>query len=180
MRCTRQQAAYLAKLQALTACKASLQLHFDEEQGGPPDLHALLAPFQGEKTHFYACGPGPMLTAFESVCAALGQRHVHLERFAAAPQPHAAPAGSFVVELRRSGREVIVGAQQSLLAALQDAGLDPVYSCGDGVCGACEVAVLGGEVDHRDSLLSETERQGNKTMMVCVSRGKTERLVLDL
>jgi ferredoxin len=53
-------------------------------------------------------------------------------------------------------------------------------SCLEGVCGTCETAVLEGIPDHRDSLLSEDEREANEYMMVCVSRSKSDRLVLDL
>jgi ferredoxin-NADP reductase len=177
---SRRQAAYLDELKTLTHSGATLQLHFDDEQGAAPDLRALLAPFQGEHSHFYACGPAPMLTAFEAACASLGQQHVHLERFAAAEPLAPAIAGAFVVALKKSGVEVQVPADSSVLTALLDAGCDAVYSCGEGYCGACEVPVIEGEVEHRDSLLSEAERGSNKVMMICVSRAKGARLVLDL
>ena len=68
----------------------------------------------------------------------------------------------------------------SLLAALEDAGLSPDFSCREGTCGTCETAVVNGEVDHRDVLLSDEERAANDTMMICVSRAAGDRLVLDL
>jgi vanillate O-demethylase ferredoxin subunit len=40
--------------------------------------------------------------------------------------------------------------------------------------------VIAGEPEHRDALLSEEERAASKTMMICVSRAKSSRLVLDL
>jgi hypothetical protein len=40
--------------------------------------------------------------------------------------------------------------------------------------------VLEGEVDHRDSVLSESEQAANDAMMICVSRCTSDRLVLDL
>jgi hypothetical protein len=49
------------------------------------------------------------------------------------------------------------------------------------VCGACETVVLeAGEIEHRDSILTTSERQSNKTMMICVSRCKRGPLVLDI
>ena len=53
-------------------------------------------------------------------------------------------------------------------------------SCRDGICGSCETKVLEGVPDHRDSLLSAKERAACTSMMVCVSRAKSDRLVLDL
>ncbi|MDZ4355874.1 MAG: 2Fe-2S iron-sulfur cluster binding domain-containing protein, partial [Variovorax sp.] len=58
--------------------------------------------------------------------------------------------------------------------------LNPDHSCKEGVCGACETAVIEGEVDHHDGILTKIERASNKTMMICVSRCKGERLVLDI
>ena len=68
----------------------------------------------------------------------------------------------------------------SILQALEGAGLAPLNSCREGICGTCETPVLSGDIDHRDSLLSEEEREAGDTMMICVSRCKGQRLVLDL
>jgi tetrachlorobenzoquinone reductase len=61
-----------------------------------------------------------------------------------------------------------------------DAGIIPSYSCKEGICGACETKVLAGEVDHRDSILTQQERAANKSMMICVSGCRSNLLVLDL
>jgi vanillate O-demethylase ferredoxin subunit len=55
-----------------------------------------------------------------------------------------------------------------------------MHSCREGICGACEVRVLEGTPDHRDSILSEAEKQAGKTVFVCCSGSKTPRMVLDL
>jgi hypothetical protein len=47
-------------------------------------------------------------------------------------------------------------------------------------CGTCECDVVEGEPDHRDSVLNEAEKARNDVMMICVSRSRSERLVLDL
>ena len=65
-------------------------------------------------------------------------------------------------------------------SALRGAGLDLPSSCEQGVCGTCECRVLEGEVEHRDSILSASERAANAAMMTCVSRAKGARLVLDI
>ena len=53
-------------------------------------------------------------------------------------------------------------------------------SCAEGTCGTCETAVLSGLPDHRDSVLTDEEREAGDCMMICVSRSCTARLVLDL
>ena len=66
-----------------------------------------------------------------------------------------------------------------VLDALLEAGLSPDHSCREGLCGACETRVLAGDVEHRDSILTESERAANKSMMICVSRCRSSVLVLD-
>ncbi|MNN93608.1 Phenoxybenzoate dioxygenase subunit beta [compost metagenome] len=88
--------------------------------------------------------------------------------------------GEYSVTLQRTGANVRVPSGKSLLDALLEAGVAMEYSCREGVCGSCETAVLDGCPDHRDSVLSNSERAANNTMMVCVSGCKGQRLVLDL
>lgn len=175
----RKGAAFLAELQAMGM---PLHLHFDKEAGGPPDLRALLARRAPDAaTHYYACGPAPMLDAFEKSCDALGHAHHHIERFAAVEVAASGEAlKSFTVEARRSGKFLPVTADKSILDTLIDAGIDVDRSCCEGVCGTCETRVLDGIPDHRDSVLSAKERATNKTMMVCVGGSKSATLVLDI
>ena len=88
--------------------------------------------------------------------------------------------GGFVVVLARSNGEVRVRQGQTVLEALEEAGFEVNYSCKKGVCGACETKVLDGIPDHRDMILSTRERAAGKTMMICCSGAKSDRLVLDL
>ncbi|MFG2140571.1 PDR/VanB family oxidoreductase [Streptomyces sp. NPDC048650] len=147
-----------------------------QDEHGHLDLDAALDG-PTEDTLVYCCGPEPLLAAVEERCPA-GQ--LRLERFTA---PTSRPAGddtAFEVECRRSGRTLTVGPGTSVLEAAEDAGLTVDSSCRDGICGSCETRVLDGTPDHRDSLLSEAEHTANATMMICVSRCATGRLVLDL
>ena len=86
----------------------------------------------------------------------------------------------FEVVCARTGLTVTVGPTQSILQVLTDAGLEHASSCEQGVCGTCETAVLEGEIEHNDSILSDAERATNQVMMICVSRAKGKKLVLDL
>jgi tetrachlorobenzoquinone reductase len=88
--------------------------------------------------------------------------------------------GVFVVELARSGLEFIIPPDKSILAVLKEAGVNVTYSCEEGLCGFCETGVLSGLPDHRDFVLTDAERADNKTMMICCSRSKTDKLVLDI
>ncbi|WP_157790632.1 2Fe-2S iron-sulfur cluster-binding protein, partial [Yersinia pestis] len=52
--------------------------------------------------------------------------------------------------------------------------------CREGICGTCETAILEGEADHRDRYLTDEEKKSQKSILICCSRAKGARLVLDL
>ena len=170
--------ADLGFLPALARFGERVRLHVDEEAGTVLDLGAVVAAAP-EGSHFYCCGPGPMLAAYEAATAERAPETVHLERFGAS-QPLALGGDGFVVQLARSGVELRVPAGATILQVLQENGVAVDSSCEAGICGCCEVAVLEGEVDHRDEVLTASQRASNTSMMVCCSRAKCERLVLDL
>ncbi|MFB6813420.1 PDR/VanB family oxidoreductase [Streptomyces sp. NPDC056347] len=144
-----------------------------EDEAGRPDIAAALAD-TAPGTAVYCCGPEPLMDA---VAAALPPgRSLHLERFTASGP--SADATAFEVELRRSGRTVQVPADRSVLAAVREEVPYVSYSCEQGFCGTCRQRVVEGEADHRDELLTESERAD--TMLICVSRCRGPRLVLDL
>lgn len=154
-----------------------LRLHVDAEAGRVLHVAAVVAAAPANAA-LYCCGPGPMLAAFEAATATLPPAQVHVEYFT--PKQAAANSGGFSVELARSGRTIEVKTGTSLLEALRTAGVTVQSSCESGVCGACETKVLEGVPDHRDSILSEAERASNRTMMICCSGARSDRLVLDL
>ena len=80
----------------------------------------------------------------------------------------------------RSGVTLTVPADRSIYEVVEEAGVDVLGSCMEGVCGTCECDVVEGEPDHRDSVLSDAERARGDVIMVCVSRSRSERLVLDI
>ncbi|MER5885183.1 PDR/VanB family oxidoreductase [Streptomyces sp. NPDC001941] len=142
-----------------------------EDEGGLPDLGFLASA--GAETAVYCCGPDGLM---EAVAAALPEGRVpHLERFA---PTGTAGGGAFALELRRSGRTVTVPADRTVLSVLREEVPHVSYSCEQGFCGTCQQRVVEGEVDHRDKLLTDSERADS--MLVCVSRCRGERLVLDL
>ncbi|WP_431236195.1 PDR/VanB family oxidoreductase (plasmid) [Mycolicibacterium psychrotolerans] len=150
-----------------------------QDEVGLLDLQAIVGQ-HGDDAVVYCCGPGPLLKAIESHCTTWPKGALHVERFE--PKEHANPNQDvgFEVELRRSGQIVQVGACESVLEAVRGAGIPITSSCEEGTCGTCEVPVLEGDVDHRDSILSDDEQAANDTMFICVSRARCPRLVLDL
>ena len=147
-----------------------------QDETGLLDLPAIL----DGAAAVYCCGPEPLLAAVEQECAGRPGVTLHLERFAPKPGTADGPQEAFEVELAGSGQVVAVPAGRSVLDALDDAGVTVLSSCREGTCGTCETAVLDGVPDHRDSLLTAEEQVANETMLICVSRSRSSRLVLDL
>jgi vanillate O-demethylase ferredoxin subunit len=154
-----------------------VDIHVDSEKGGPPDLEDFIR--SEPESDFYCCGPAPMLDAFSNATASLPADRVHLESFDPVAGSGAADE-SFEIELAKTGITLVVPPDKSIMTVLEEADVAILYSCRNGQCGTCETTVLEGVPDHRDSLLTEEEREEGKTMMVCCSRAKTPKLRLDL
>lgn len=152
-----------------------------QDEHGLLDLAGILAGVD-QRTLVYCCGPEALIAAVEERCAILGlDDRLHTERFAAvtvAPPPGG--ESGFEVEAVRSGQIVQVGPDESIVDALESAGVSVETSCRDGICGTCETKVLDGTPDHRDMLLSPAEHESGQSMMICVSRCASPRLALDL
>lgn len=189
---------FLAHARELLRRGEDFELHYAYRRGSSDayldELHALLGPRLHEYpsgsrrfdarallkdrplgTHVYSCGPRSLLLAVAEQAAAQGwsPRRLHSEVFAAAE-----PGQPFSVELQRSGRQLQVGAGQSLLEALEAAGVEIPNLCRGGVCGQCQTPYLKGDVEHRDHVLDATERASQ--LMPCVSRGCGSPILLDL
>ncbi|WP_095155132.1 PDR/VanB family oxidoreductase [Pseudomonas sp. Irchel 3E13] len=162
--------AYLTELRALVGPR----LH--EYPSGTRRLDpAALLRDRPLGAHVYSCGPQSLLLAIQEQAAAFGwsPRRVHSEAFAAAQ-----PGQPFRVELLRSGRHLQVSAEQSLLEALEAAGVEVPNLCRGGVCGQCQTPYLKGDVEHRDHVLAAAERASS--LMPCVSRGCGSPILLDI
>jgi ferredoxin-NADP reductase len=154
-----------------------IHLHCDDEQGGVLDLAPISASAPPD-AHFYCCGPNPMMQVFAELTRDVNPVRVHVEHFS--PVAAAAVEGGFLVELARSRRTIAVPQGSTILEALANAGVVVPSSCRRGVCGTCETRVLAGTPDHRDSILTAAERAAGRTMMICCSGSRSERLVLDI
>ena len=172
--------ASMALLHALQA-EHGARLHlYAKDEGRRADLPALLAaPKAGAR--IYACGPARMLSALQTDTAHWPEGTLRIEHFQAEP-PRLDPARehAFEIELKDSGITLQVPADQTVLSALQGANIDVQCDCTEGLCGSCEVRVLGGDIDHRDLVLTPAERARQDRMMACCSRAVGGKLVLEL
>lgn len=156
-----------------------MQLHVSGDKGRL-DLAQLVAPLTAGD-HVFACGPLRLLDDIELL-------HEHrpagwqlsLERFQNFTPRHSQHFEVFEVVLARSGTTYRIPADASILETLLKAGVEVPSSCRGGVCGACEQDVLEGTPLHLDAVLSAEERRANESMMICVSRAKSKRIVLDM
>ncbi|MFI7005068.1 PDR/VanB family oxidoreductase [Streptomyces sp. NPDC050145] len=154
-------------------------LHRDDESG-VIDVATALDRLGAGHADLYACGPAGLLAAVEGYAGNRPGSRLVLEHFTAAPDAAGRADDRPFTVVTRDGRDITVGADESILDALSAAGVRSLSSCREGVCGTCETGVLEGAPDHRDRVLSEEERAAGDTMMICVSRCRGERLVLDV
>ncbi len=152
-----------------------------EDEKGLLPLDRILREASPE-TAVYCCGPEPLITAVERTCADLGRPAPYVERFAAKDVDTTGDPGdhAFTVVVNSTGQEFSVPRDTSIVQVLLDNGVRIMTSCAEGICGTCETKVISGEIAHRDSLLTEEEREEGTYMMPCVSRCVGDRLVLDL
>ena len=172
---------YMTELRALAARSGGMLVHVHDGVAGirPLDLAAVVAGYPAD-THFYCCGPGPLMAGFATATAGLPAAQVHVEYFSNTVTASDTKAEAFEVICNRSGKTVQVPADRSILEVLEAEGLTPLCSCREGICGTCETAVMAGEPDHRDLVLTADERASNATMMICISRAKSASLTLDI
>ncbi|NVO24654.1 PDR/VanB family oxidoreductase [Donghicola mangrovi] len=154
-----------------------IHLHISEE-GSRMDLGAILDG-QPLGSHVYTCGPDGLIRAVADQAARLNwpTSAIHSEAFTAPP-----PGEPFEVTIASTGQHLRVGADQSLLEALEAAHVPVDYSCRGGACGRCEtgVSACNGQILHHDHWLSPDEQASQTKIMPCMSRFKGARLELDL
>jgi len=158
---------------------ASVFTHFSDE--GPEqqlDLAQVLGPAT-PGVHLYTCGPASFMDWVIEGARQQGydDAHIHHEYFQAEVDTS---GGSFEVVAARSGKTVQVQQGQSLTAALRSVGIKVEVSCEQGVCGTCLCDVLEGQPDHRDHYLTDEEKHANEQIVLCCSRARGKRLVLDI
>lgn len=131
-------------------------------------------------THLYVCGPQAMIDWALDLARHEGwpDENLHWERFSTPP-----PGKPFDVKLARSGKTVHVAEHQSMLEAIEQAGVDAPYLCRGGACGQCVTTVVdvdGGTIQHNDHYLTGEEKLQNKQITICVSRTDGGCITVDL
>lgn len=178
--CTRD-AEHTAFLQELTGpdFAGQVQLHQDHgEIGNAFDFWPVFEkPDNSGATHVYCCGPRGLMDAVADMSGHWPSGSIHFESFGVDASAYAANT-AFTVHLQKSGVDVAVAADQTILEALRACGHPVRSSCESGTCGTCRTTLLAGEAEHRDMVLSDEEKATQ--IMVCVSRARSPELVLDL
>lgn len=174
---SRSRSAFLEELER-SGFSHAVHLHFDDEPESKLNLESVLGGSQ-ETAHIYTCGPGGFMEWVINNALKLGypDAHIHREYFQAEIDTN---GSGFEVVAARSGKTVNVMTGQTIYEALAEVGIDIEISCEQGVCGTCLCDVLEGEPDHRDVYLTADEKAANDTILVCCSRSKSPRLVLDI
>lgn len=150
----------------------SMTLHHRSLHGALDWWSLLETP--GER-HLYVCGPEPLQNELRALTMHWRPSRVHMEDFAGV-SAFGEISLPFEVDWQPSGARIDVSSTQTMLAALEGAGIDVDSSCGSGTCGTCRLRLVEGTADHRDVVLSASERE--RFVMPCVSRASSERIVV--
>ena len=157
-----------------------IETYFDSEMSLlDRDIPEIIGAGEAGK-ELYICGPQPFMDLFIDTAGNCGwdPAAVKFEVFAAV-EVDTSNNQAFEITLARSNKSLTVNADQSIVDALENAGFSVPVSCGQGLCGTCVCDVVEGEVEHRDAILSDNERQANKKIALCVSRARSPNLVID-
>jgi ferredoxin-NADP reductase len=169
--------AFLARLQRDHGDRLYL---YPSQDGQRLDLSTCLSQI-GPAGQVYACGPERLLNNLMDLTRDWPDNLLHIEHFSAtATQLNPDNEIGFDVELKDSGLTVHVSPEKTVLQALREAGVDIQSDCEEGLCGTCEVKLVEGDIDHRDKVLSQSERHENHRMMVCCSRARSGKIILAL
>lgn len=173
---SRSDAGFLARLER-AEWRDNVLTYFSKggQRLNPDAVMAQLPP----DAHIYVCGPAPYMSAVIEAARRHGvpDERIHFEYFAADVSK---TGKAFTVKLAKTGGEVEIGAEETILEALESKGLVLEKSCLSGVCGSCTTRVLDGVPDHRDLVLTDAEKAGNRVMTICCSRALSPALTLDL
>ena len=156
--------------EVVAVAPARVTVWADDEHGRLATIDELLAA-AGPTTAVYVCGPAAMLQAVRVARDEYAGAPLHYERFSPPPVVDGVP---FELELARSGQVLRIPANRSALGVMLDHDPTAAYSCRQGFCGTCKVKVLAGQVDHRGRTA-----EGDDEMLVCVSRARSDRVVID-
>jgi vanillate O-demethylase ferredoxin subunit len=176
-----ERAAFLDEL-ATAPWAGQVHLHFSEGEARQRLDPAAVLRAAPAGRHVYVCGPAGFMdwVMAEASGAGLEAGQIHRELFSAPGMADSGKDVAFELVAARSGKQIHVAPGQTMLDALRTLGIQVPVSCEQGVCGTCTCTVLEGDPDHRDAYLTDEERSANDQVVVCCSRSRSARLVLDL
>ncbi|WP_040167368.1 PDR/VanB family oxidoreductase [Microbacterium gorillae] len=175
----REEAAFVDFLEERAEFRDSVALHWGVPRAEQPEAFRSILPRVSTRTHVYTCGPDGFMAAVAEVFGpVVGADAVHIEHFEAADVDTSGDT-AFEVELD-TGESFEIPADQSILAVLEQNGIEVFKSCEEGICGSCVSGLLEGEADHRDNCLTASEKAAGEQIALCVSRAKTPKLLIEL
>ncbi len=169
----------LKKLAATAGSRLVVVHWLDVLQGLPTaeQMVPLVRPFSAYR--IFASGPDPFLSVVKAAASVVGvpQRGVRVERFLSlqhnpfdAPEPVAGGiAATLEVTLDGASRSLTWPAGTRMLDVLIDAGLDPPFSCREGICGACACQLTCGKVDMASNEVLEDADIADGLVLACQS-----------
>lgn len=176
---SREEAAFATFLEQRAEFRDVVRFHFGTARAARPELLGGIFAGVTEHTHAYTCGPVPFMEQVEKAFTAVGsEKRLHIENFRG-NEIDTSGDTSFAVELD-TGEEFEIPADKSILAILEQNGIDVFKSCEEGVCGSCVSGVLDGIPDHRDNCLTKSEKEAGQQIALCVSRAKSPKIVIEL
>jgi ferredoxin-NADP reductase len=159
-------AGYVDDLDAMPWAN-KVHFHFSN-QGTRADLDEVLIGYR-QGFHLYTCGPERFMNSVIEAAKRQGfpEEACHLEYFSVPQQPEYQNY-EFTLKLVRSGREFLVPVDKTATDVLLENGINIDVKCSDGICGVCKCGLLSGEVEHRDFVLSNKQRETE--IILCQSR----------
>jgi len=154
-----------------------VQWHVSSEDSRLDIESKLAEPVAG--THIYTCGPDRYISTVLDVAERNGwlDEQVHREFFTVPEEPEYENF-PFVLRLQQSKQDVHVRADQTATDALLQAGIAVDVKCSDGLCGVCRCELKAGDVEHRDFVLSKTQRKNH--IILCQSRAEKPNGVIEV
>ena len=154
---------------------------FSDEGGRDKfDLAEIIAATP-EGTHLYTCGGNDfMQLVTDAAKGKLSEEQIHLEHFHPPENEDVAEDIAFELYCEKSDVTLHVPPGKTIVTVLEENGIDIPISCTEGICGSCITKFTEGEVDHRDFVLSKSERENKKLFTPCCSRATSPRLAIDI
>lgn len=153
--------------------------HFKSEGASHREFFQSAIQDIDKESHIYTCGPNGFMDWVINLALTQNfpEQQIHKEYFQVEVETN---GDAFEVVAERSGKIIMVNAEETILQALAREGIEIEMSCEQGVCGTCMCDVIEGEPDHRDVYFTDEEKASNEQILVCCSRAKSARLVLDI